>query len=204
MKPTTNMFRYQGLSMWPCFQEGDLLELSVVDFSQLRIGDCVAYSTTREQQAVHRVIGIRGKSLTTRGDALSGADNVPVQEHQINGRVVSRYRFGQECSVPGGLRGRVAGLFYRYAGRIDPNRSSRGGKLARGIRATSTIVLRMLSYTCVSRSMILTGELKITVWELQGLIIGRQDPLNSECLLAWPWSVFVELPKKTSAASVYR
>ncbi len=196
MKSTTKMFRYQGLSMWPCFQEGDLLELLSVDFSQIRIGDCIAYSAVGEQLAVHRVIGKRDDGLITRGDALSEADNAPVQEYQINGRVTYRHRFGKECSVSGGVRGRITGLFYRYAGRIDPNRSSRGGKLARGIRATSTIVFRMLSYACVARSMKLTGEQKIIVWELKGRIIGRQDSDKAEYPLVWPWSVFVELPKK--------
>ena len=98
--------------------------------------------------------------------------------------------------VRGGLVGRVSGFLYHYAGRIDPNRSSRGGKLARVIRASSTLVFRMLNCACVARTLKLTGGDKITVWELQGRVIGRQDSRKSENFLAWPWSVFVELPKK--------
>lgn len=197
MKSATRMYRYQGLSMWPCFQEGDLLELSPVEFCQVRPGDCIAYSTAGGGQAVHRVSGKRGDSLITRGDALPEADNMPVQEHQIFGRVVQRHRFGQGCSIAGGRRGQIAGLFYRYAGRIDPNRATRGGTLARAIRATSTAVLGMLSYACVARSIQLAGDQRITVWELQGRVIGRQDSCKPGDSLAWPWSILVELPKTT-------
>lgn len=193
---TSRMLRYQGLSMWPCFQEGDLLELRHVDFGQVRIGDCIAYSTADDGHAVHRVVGKNDRGLITRGDALPAPDKKLVTTNQIIGRVIYRYRFGQEDVMPSGLRGRLSGLFYHYAGRIDPNRPSRGGKLARGIRATSKSILKMLRYRCVARTMKLAGEQEIIVWELQGRIIGRQGSSKSESLLTWPWSVFVELPKE--------
>jgi hypothetical protein len=56
----------------------------------------------------------------------------------------------------------------------------------------------MLSYACVARSMKRAGEEKIVVWELKGRIIGRQDSSKPEGLLAWPWSIFVELPENSS------
>ncbi len=196
MKPI-RMLRYQGLSMWPCFQEGDLLELAPIDFDQVRTGDCIAYSSTSGEQAVHRVVGKKGSGLITRGDALPEPDNRPVFGDHIIGRVMYRHRFGQKCFMPHGLRGQFYGLFYRYAGRIDPNRSSRGGKLARGIRATSKSILKMLRCACVARTMKLTGEQEIIVWELHGRVVGRQNSSKSEYLMAWPWSVFVELPKRT-------
>lgn len=191
------MFRYQGLSMWPLFQDGDLLELTPVAFSQIRIGDCVAYNTSIGKQAVHRVVGIKEDGLLTRGDALPVPDDRPVAGDQIIGRVKYRHRFGQKGLITRGLRGQFSGIFYRYAGRIDPNRPSRGGKLARGIRATSSTVFRMLSFSCVARTMKVAGGEKVIVWELKGRIIGRQDSERPEGLMAWPWSIFVQRPEKT-------
>jgi hypothetical protein len=183
--------------MWPCFQEGDLLELAPIDFDQVRTGDCIAYSSTSGEQAVHRVVGKKGSGLITRGDALPEPDNGPVFGNQIIGRVMYRHRFGQKCFMPRGLRGQFYGFFYRYAGRIDPKRPSRGGKLARGIRATSSLVFRRLSYVCVARTMKVAGEEKVVVWELKGRIIGREGPGKPEGLMTWPWSIFVQLPEKT-------
>ncbi len=67
------LFRYHGLSMWPCFQEGDLLEILPVDWAKIRIGDCLVFWGENGQQVVHRVTG-KGKSLRTRGDAFKKAD----------------------------------------------------------------------------------------------------------------------------------
>ena len=196
MTVQTTLFRYHGRSMWPCFQEGDLLEISPVAIDVIRSGDCVAFRVNNEQTVVHRVVAVQG-ALITRGDALPTVDNEKIRQEDVLGKVVCIHRLGRPIRVWGGIIGRVAGFFYRYAGRIDPNRSSRGGRIARTIRASSTIIFRMLSYACVARTMKLTGEQKIIVWELQGRIIGRQDSHKSECLITWPWSVFVELPKKT-------
>jgi len=194
MTTSIRIFRYQGLSMWPCFQEGDLLELAPVKLNQIRIGDCVAYRSTGGKQAVHRVVGKRN-GLMTRGDALAGVDHEAVQANQVIGRVVLRHRLGQERRIQGGLRGRFAGLFYRYAGRLDPQRPSRGGRFARFIRTASTKALKFLPQQGVSRSMALSGGEKFSVWELQGQIIARRDLFQSEWRVAWPWSIFVEVPK---------
>ncbi len=195
MTEQTTLFRYHGRSMWPCFQEGDLLEILPVAIDSIHSGDCVAFRVDNGQTAAHRVVSMQG-SLTTRGDALPVVDREAIQSEHLLGKVVSIYRLGRSIKVRGGLVGRVSGFLYHYAGRIDPNRSSRGGKLARVIRASSTLVFRMLNCACVARTLKLTGGDKITVWELQGRVIGRQDSRKSENFLAWPWSVFVELPKK--------
>ena len=189
------LFHYHGRSMWPCFQEGDLLEISPVDMTDIRSGDCVAFRIDDGQTVAHRVITAQG-SLTTRGDALPTVDSETVQREHVLGKVTCIYRLGRSIRVWGGIAGRIAGMFYRYAGRIEPNRNSRGGRIARVIRASSTIVLRMLSCECATRTMKLTGEQKVIVWEIQGRVIGRHDPRKPACFPAWPWSVFVELPKK--------
>lgn len=194
MSPSIRYFRYEGLSMWPCFQEGDLLELALVNYRQIHIGDCVAYRSTEGRQAVHRVVG-KKNGLITRGDALAAVDAEILSDDQIIGRVISRHRLGQECCISGGIRGRLASLFYRCAGRLDPKRPSRGGRLARIIRATSTKILRMLRYREVVRRMVLSDGEKVTVLEVQGRIIGRQDSLQTAWLVAWPWSIFIEAPK---------
>ena len=194
MSPSIRIFRYEGLSMWPCFQEGDLLELTAVDYRQVHIGDCVAYRSTEGRQAVHRVVG-KKNGIITRGDALAAVDSEIVSKDQIIGRVAVRHRFGQECYLSGGIRGRLAGLFYHYAGRLDPKRTSRGGGLARIIRAASTKILSMLRYREVVRRMVLSDGEKVTVLEVQGRIIGRQDSLQPAWLVAWPWSIIIDVPK---------
>jgi hypothetical protein len=195
-------FRYEGLSMWPCFQDGDLLELAPTDYEQIRIGDCVAYRSTEGRQTVHRIVGKRN-GLITRGDALTAIDFEVVPATHIIGRVVARHRLGQEGYISGGIRGRLAGLFYRYAGRLDPKRSSRGGRLARIIRAASTRILSILRFRKVVRRMILSDGEKITVLEVQGRIIGRQDSLPSAWLVTWPWSIFIDAPRSSCQKEIW-
>lgn len=196
MTLSKRMFRYEGLSMWPYFQEGDLLELAAINLSQVRIGDCVAYQSTEGRQAVHRVIG-KGSGLITRGDALAEADHETVQSDQIIGRAVVRHRLGRESYISRGLRGRFAGIFFRYAGRLDPRRSSRGGRLARLIRTICSRVFKIVRYQGAVRSMTLNGGEKITVCEVGGRMIGRWDSLQPVGMIAWPWSIFIDVPKKS-------
>jgi hypothetical protein len=194
MSGQTTLFRYHGRSMWPCFQEGDLLEISSMAAGDIRSGDCIAFRGDNGRTVAHRVVSAHG-SMITRGDALPVIDEETILPEHVLGKVVRICRLGRAIKVRGGIVGRFAGCFYRYAGRIDPQRASRGGKLAKSIRTVSTAVLGILNYKCISRSMTLADERKITVWELKGKIIGRQLTQGSERHLAWPWSVFVEEPK---------
>ncbi len=127
----TDFFRYRGQSMWPGLQEGDLLEVQPVSFTELRVGDCVTYHTKDDGTLItHRISAIRDTSVHTRGDASSWPDDPTVEEKQLVGRVIGRYRLGSLNRVQGGRKGQLAGVFYHYAGRLDPQRNSRGGRAA--------------------------------------------------------------------------
>jgi signal peptidase I len=124
-------FRYDGRSMWPLFQPGDLLFVERVLPNQLRPGDCIVYQKGKEKESiVHRVVSVKFK-IRTRGDARPIEDNEPILPEWITGRVVTRIRFGRPAKIHGGAIGIWQGTLFHYAGRLDPNRKSRGGKIAR-------------------------------------------------------------------------
>ena len=66
--PKSNLFRYRGSSMWPCFQPGDLLVAEKVAFKQLRLGDCIIYRKTGEvDYIVHRIVAVETRLTDPRG-----------------------------------------------------------------------------------------------------------------------------------------
>ena len=178
--------------MWPCFQEGDLLVLANIEFNQIRVGDCIAYQSASGRKAVHRVVALQ-RSLVTRGDSLPCVDTELVKSEQITGRVESFYRFGRQHKVAGGFAGRIAGMFYRYAGRIDPQRQARGGLLARKIRFYSMAILETIHCHGKSERLKLDGADEVKVWTMAGQVIGRQDQESRQWKIAWPWVVLVEI-----------
>ena len=134
-KTETNFFRYQGRSMWPTFQEGDLLRVQPVTLQTLHVGDCITYhSHDGEALITHRVIALHDGKIHTRGDAHPEPDDLIVNADQLVGRVTGRFRLGGLKSVRGGIAGRLWGGFYHYAGRLDPQRTGRGGRVARLVR----------------------------------------------------------------------
>lgn len=189
MKTLAQTFIYKGRSMWPCFQEGDLLVLEKVDFNRIRVGDCIAHQSSSGKQAVHRVAAQQG-SLVTRGDAMPCIDSAMVKPEQVAGRVVEYYRFGRRRKIYRGFFGRIAGLFYRYAGRIDPQRAARGGWLARRIRSFSMAILKTIRCQGRPESLKLQGAGEVRVWSLGGRVIGQQDRNSGQWQIAWPWKIF--------------
>ncbi len=131
----TGFFRYRGRSMWPVFQEGDLLEVQPTTLAQLQVGDCITYRSHPDGTLVtHRIFAMRDGILHTRGDAMPWPDDLSVTEQQLIGQIVGRYRLGSLQSVAGGVKGRIYGGFYHYVGRLDPQRGGRGGRVARMLR----------------------------------------------------------------------
>lgn len=195
LKSAHGIFRYEGRSMWPCFQEGDLLEWQPLSYSRVRIGDCIAYQTVDGRKAAHRVVG-KGNGLATRGDALTESDCVTVSEEQFIGRIVRRHRLAKDQTVTGGRLGCIVGWFYHYAGRIDPNRPGRGGRLARKIRTLSKALLGLCGYEITFRSMHLANQQSIEVLEFAGRLVGKTNPDSSAIDIAWPWSVILESPSR--------
>lgn len=193
MTGQTTLLRYQGRSMWPCFQEGDLLEIVPIAIANIRIGDCVAFRVDSKQTIAHRVVTVQG-SLITRGDALPTVDNETIQPKHFLGKVVYVYRLGRSIRIWGGIIGRIAGRFYRYAGRIDPHSTSRGGMLARKIHSLSTPCLRACRVTGEARTLKRTGTPDMAIWKFGGITVGRQDPLTHEWSATWPWNIILQRP----------
>ena len=187
-------FLYRGRSMWPGFQDGDLLEIEPVNTERLRIGDCLLFQDPDGQLVVHRLIE-KDPALLTRGDALSRPDSFNILPTDIRGRVIVRCRYEQCEKVAGGRFGALAAIFYRYAGRIDPDRASRGGRLARAIQRASSILLKPLWQLGKIRSLHIPGKGSIVVWEMGGNLIGRKRPENDDWQIFWPWRVFVKRPQ---------
>lgn len=188
-----NIFRYTGLSMWPCFQEGDLLEIESVATAQIRMGDCVVFFDHGSQRVVHRVY-CKGHNLKTRGDAFKHADEHAVPPHRVIGRVVCRYRMGRRVSITNGIIGHVAGRLYHFAGRIDPQRRSRGGRLARAIQKLSLTGLKPLWQRGRIHTLQRNGEPPVVVWRLGTFTVGSQDAASKEWTVLWPWKIMVKLP----------
>jgi len=183
-------FLYRGTSMWPCFQEGDLLEIVPLSEGKgIRCGDCLAWRDEQERHVVHRVVSLRG-GLQTRGDALPHNDlSGPTRD--ILGRVVRRYRFGKGSSVAGGFTGRLAGIFYHYAGRIDPERNARGGRLARSIQRLISPLLRpwlRQGYRLGSE-----GERQLSEWKLGGATLAVRNSASGNWQTRWPWRVVINV-----------
>ena len=96
-------FRYRGMSMWPCFQEGDLLEIQPAALADLHAGDCIVYQLNDHETSItHRIREIHGGSISTSGDAHLKPDEFDVNASQLVGRVVGRYRLGCHKRVAGG------------------------------------------------------------------------------------------------------
>ncbi len=196
MRPADAKFvRYSGMSMWPGFQEGDLLEVLPAAISALRRGDIIVFHYANGSQLVHRVV-CPGRSIRTRGDALAKLDCFSVEAEQLVGKVIRRYRLGEETLVHGGWRGHWLGKGYHLASRLNPVRTSRGGRLARLVRRTSMGVLGCFWQWGEIREVRLTEQPPVTVWYWGKRAIGRQDNLSGEWSVYWPWCLLLQ-PERT-------
>jgi hypothetical protein len=135
--------RYTGRSMWPSFQEGDLLIAVARPQRAIRRGDCIVFSGADGRCAVHRVVRTHPQ-LLTRGDALSASDEDPVDPEGLLGVVVERVRLGRTVGIAGGLRGSATGRILGRAGRLDPLWSGRGAAVARLLRVLAHPLARLL------------------------------------------------------------
>jgi signal peptidase I len=181
------LFRCRGGSMHPVFRTGDLVEVVPTPSGKLRPGDCVVYRKAHLQPyIIHRVVSVR-PSIRTRGDARPFVDVDPVSPEWIIGRVVSRVRFGRETRVRGGKAGMTAGKLYGYAGRLDPSRRTKGGKLARLVRSVSSRVFRLFPPRHIA--FVTTGGKTVHYLLLLNRIIGAYNNRKGDWDLAWPFDV---------------
>ncbi len=88
--------RVDGTSMLPTLEEGDLVVVQPTSFSDLKIGNIIVYNppcATTGASVIHRIVGISGDGLTTKGDNNPYSDpgpisNGPVTENCFAGKVV--------------------------------------------------------------------------------------------------------------------
>ena len=186
------LLRYHGRSMWPYFQDGDLLTYLPVAPDRVKIGDCIVYRNRDGQLVTHRVVATQ-QGWVTRGDALKTPDVEKVAPGQLLGRVAVRYRFGHPVAVYGGLRGRLAGRVYHYAGRIDPQRETRGGRLARALRGVLATGLHWTGRCGSAHCLTRPGEPDLWLWKMGMFYVGRKNLPSAQWHLAWPWSLLVEI-----------
>ena len=197
-RPEPQVYLYRGLSMWPYFQEGDLLEVEKVPVQHLRVGDCVVLRGTDGSHVAHRVAGLRN-GLVTRGDALPENDYFPENPPTLIGRVVRRHRCGVARRIAGGWQGRLAGTLYRYAGRIDPQRPGRGGRLARGIGLFTAPFARQLIRLGAQRTLRLANQGELTVWRVGGAVLATRNETPGPWQVRWPWRIVLTgLPRDNS------
>jgi len=197
-------FRYDGTSMWPFFQKDDLLVVRKVPLEQLRPGDCIVYRKTGEENhIIHRIIAVKPE-IRTRGDARPVEDDQPVAPAWIMGRVEARIRYGHSTRVPGGVAGVWAGRFYRYAGRLEPSRESKGGRIAGFIqRFLGRISAPWLRRGRVASFNSADGKLNYLV--LGKRTVGVYNEQGQAWSIAWPCSLLIDpglLPRPRDSCTV--
>jgi signal peptidase I len=183
-------FRYDGTSMWPFFQRGDLLVVRQVLPEDLRPGDCIVYRKTGgEENIIHRIIAVKPE-LRTRGDARP-VDDEPVAPAWIAGRVEGRIRYGHSTPVPGGVAGVWAGRFYRYAGRLESSRESKGGRIARFIQR----FLGQISAPWLRRGRVASfnsADGKLNYLVLGKRTVGVYNEQGQAWSIAWPLCLLID------------
>jgi len=186
-------FSYRGRSMWPVFQEGDLLEVKPTTFAELRAGDCITYRSHPDGTLItHRIFAMRDGIMHTRGDAMPWPDDFTVSEPQLVGKVIRRYRLGSLQVVVGGVKGRLYGGLYHYVGRLDPQREGRGGRLARLLRGS----LQWLAAGFYRRGTVAQfGEVRQAgrcFWFVGQRPWASHDFLQGDWWVPWPQSLLID------------
>jgi signal peptidase I len=101
---------YHGKSMVGTFKPGDGLKLHIFSLAELRQGDVIIFRNIQTIELVHRVVKVGKIELKTRGDNNLIADDVPVTENNIVGKVTHYERNGKWHRVWNGRPGRMRGI----------------------------------------------------------------------------------------------
>lgn len=197
MTAKPKMFCYHGRSMWPYFQEGDLLEYTACELHDIKIGDCVVFKGEDDKVVTHRLIK-KSQRLSTRGDAHINSDTEEVAAEQLLGRVVKRHRHGSTAIVTGGLTGLATGALLHYAGRIDPRRETRGGKVARAIRAVSMTILKPVWQLGYEQALLNHNSAETSRWKIGKTTIAWKRNKDQEWQIPWPLISLVTIQNENS------
>ena len=179
--------------MWPASRKETLLEVQPATMERLHVGDCITYRLKGSGSLVtHRIIAIHDMSIITRGDASPCPDDLKVDTEQLVGRVIGRFRLGVYKPVRGGIKGQITGKFYRYAGRLDPQRDARGGRAARLLRS-SLQWLAAAFYRCGTvHKFGKTADESNTYWLVGQHPLASFDHLHGDWRLPWPQSLLID------------
>jgi len=186
----TILFAYSGASMWPLFQEGDLLVVKKVCPDLLRVGDCIVFRSSNNESRfiVHRISAVKPR-LKTRGDQRGVDDSEFLDPSCILGRVTGRIRAGRASKVHGGLAGCWTARAVRLAGLIDPTRNAKGGRIARAIqRLLAPFSASFLRGAKVVSFASLDGQARNYLIG-RGRVMGVYDQETGHWRLSWPYSV---------------
>lgn len=111
---TSIRFRAKGFSMRPFIQDGDLITVSPLRNSSVRVGDVVLYKTADDRVIAHRVVQKTIKDKKTvffiKGDATFGQPEKVVKERLL-GRIAAIERNGRKRKLNTKLY-RIIGLFF--------------------------------------------------------------------------------------------
>jgi signal peptidase I len=186
-------FVYRGVSMNPAFVESEMITVIPYGSSRIRTGDVVCYKTdANENVIVHRVVGIKGTRIKTKGDNNASPDPFTIESDDIIGRVCSSRREGRIRRVYGGAAGLAVML------------------LARLYKPAVIFASRMLhnSYCSISRTGIMrkllpeNKQIDVAVFERQnikypkiifsGKTIGRYSQKYKKWHIKRPYRIFVD------------
>ena len=184
----TIVFAYSGASMWPLFQEGDLLTAKRVRADHLRIGDCIIFQGPKGKDSfiVHRVSAVKPQ-IRTRADRRGVDDDAVVHPACILGRVTARIRAGRTSKVHGGPAGRWIAKAVWFAGLIDPSRNAKGGRIARAIQRLLAPFSAVLVRRAKAASFMSPDGQSRTYLIIQRRVIGVYDEETRGWRLSWPY-----------------
>jgi hypothetical protein len=186
------IYAYHGRSMWPTFQEGDLLIVEQVDPSQLRRGDCIVFRTAPNVSAtIHRIVKMH-PHICSRGDSHAHLDDEPIAPESVFGCVRALMRNGGQRGVRGGWLGLLGGRIAYYAGLLDPYNNSRGGRLARLLARLCGLVTRL--WLRRAKTVVVSGTSGSTRYLILGQkSIARWDDDCGGWVVPWPRSLYMWL-----------
>ncbi len=99
-------FVYRGVSMNPSFIEPEMITVIPYTDAAIRKGDVICFKTdANENVIVHRVIGIKGSRIQTKGDNNAAPDPYAIEKKDIIGRVHESRRDGRLRKIHGGAIG---------------------------------------------------------------------------------------------------
>jgi signal peptidase I len=186
-------FVYRGVSMNPTFIEPEMITVFPYEKSRIRTGDVICYKTTADENViVHRIIGINGSRIQTKGDNNAAPDPYTIEAADIIGRVCESRKEGRLRRIHGG----AAGITAMYCIRMRKP----------GMRFMSEMlhsVYNYLSHSGIMRKL-LPGKIKIdfAVFErgkikypkiiISGKTIGRYNPREQRWNIKRPYRFFID------------